>query len=296
MTKLPLRARLLRFMGKQTWMPKGQDRLLRLIWPPDARIPLEFEVDFFGRRYPGNLDHFIDWTVFAYGAYSPAELDLLDRLAAALRQERGEIAFFDIGANAGHHTLFMADRADRVFAFEPLPRLQKLIAEKISRNALTNVRIMPFGLGREEGSFDYRPGIGANSGIGTFTETAEADFGEVIKLPIKTGDGVMSDLGLMRLDLVKIDVEGFERFVLEGLAATLKRDRPPILMELSKRSRAEFGSLSGFTALLYEGAQIAEVRGKPGGRLEIHPFDFDTSEEIVILPPSLAAIAVPAAD
>lgn len=258
-----------------------------MIWPPDAKIPFDFEVDFFGRRYPGNLDHYIDWTVFAYGAYSHAELSLLDHLAKALRKRRGEIAFFDIGANAGHHTLFMADRADQIFSFEPLPRLQKLIAEKIARNALANVRIMPVGLGREKGSFDYRPGVGANSGVGTFTAVDTVEFGTPIKLPIEIGDDIVGELGLVRLDLLKIDVEGFERFVLEGLAETLKRDRPPILMELSDRSRAEFGGLAGLMSCLYEGATIASVGGRPGQGFELAPFDYETSEEIVILPREL---------
>jgi hypothetical protein len=77
-----------------------------------------FEVDFAGLRYRGRLNDHIDWNVFYFGNYSPQELNLF-AIAAKLIGRPGGVNYFDIGANVGHHALFMSRYAARVVAFEP---------------------------------------------------------------------------------------------------------------------------------------------------------------------------------
>src|SRR5690348_18429877 len=91
--ELPLRLKLLRWAGRQTWIPIGQDRILRYIWNPGEEHQFPFEVDFFGMRYRGDLSRFLDWSVFAYGAYTYSELTLLDALAREIRKKRDRITF-----------------------------------------------------------------------------------------------------------------------------------------------------------------------------------------------------------
>jgi hypothetical protein len=162
------RLKLLRWMGKQTWIPRGQDRLLRTIWHPDGNSSFPFEVDFFGMRYPGDLARSIDWTVFAYGAYAYAELILLEALATAIKKKRGHAFFFDVGANVGHHSLFMANKSDEVIAFEPFKPLQRLIQEKAELNHLNHLRIVPFALGEADEVREYYPGMTVNPEPGPF--------------------------------------------------------------------------------------------------------------------------------
>ncbi len=92
-SQFPIRLKLLRWFGRQTWIPRGQDRILRRIWNPDSGRNYCFEVDFFGRRYPGDLAHLIDWTVFVYGSYCYHELSLLEALSNEIRKRKGEVFF-----------------------------------------------------------------------------------------------------------------------------------------------------------------------------------------------------------
>jgi hypothetical protein len=85
---LPLRLKLFRLLGKQAWIPRGRNQLLRTLWNPGTRRSFSFEVDFFGMRYPGNMSEYIDWQVFAYRAYARSELTLLAALADRLRDRR----------------------------------------------------------------------------------------------------------------------------------------------------------------------------------------------------------------
>lgn len=287
--QFPARLKLLRWLGRQTWLPKGQDRLLRLVRHPERGDHFFFEVDFFGQKYRGDLGHYIDWTVFCYGAAPYSEVSLLRDISVHIRRVRGgRLSFFDVGANAGHHTLFMAPLADRVIAFEPLPELVRLIEERIELNHLTNVRIVPVALGERNETLTYYPGEGANSGVGTFVAPDDAAERRRIELVVRRGDELSAEMGLPEIDLLKVDVEGFEPFVFRGLAERIGRDRPVILTEVSDASRRGFGSEADFRRCFYDGACFAQVTGRPGRPFRLRPFSYATCNEALIVPPELA--------
>jgi FkbM family methyltransferase len=287
-SEFPPRLKLLRWLGRQTWIPKGQDRLLRAILDPDTCPHFLFEVDFFGQKYRGDLAQFIDWTVFCYGAAPYSEISLLQDVAAKLRLKRpGPVNFVDVGANVGHHTLFMARIADQVWAFEPFPALYPLIEAKIALNGLRNVHLMRVALGEKDDVLDYYPGQGANSGIGTFLPDGEKREAQPVKLPIKHGDSFFAEQGVDRIDIMKVDVEGFEPYVFRGLQNRIRHDQPVILTEISATSRDGFGSEAGFRNCFYDGARFAAVSGRAGCKFTLSPFVYETSEEVLILPPGM---------
>jgi FkbM family methyltransferase len=278
----------MRWLGKQTWIPKGQDRLLRLLWSPNKLRHFAFDIDFFGMRYEGDLAHYIDWMVFAYGAAPYCELSLLEDLARELKRFRPEIHFYDVGANAGHHMLFMAPRADLVYAFEPYAELLPLLRQKISRNQLTTVTVVPCALGEEDASLDYFPGGGGNSGVGSLLPDEKTDHAEPIKVSVRKGDALFEEMHMPCIDLMKIDTEGFEPYVIRGLQKRIQRDRPAFIMEWSDRTRAGFQSEAAFREFIYPDAVLAEVTGRNGCRYRLRPFRFDSTEEAVVAPPELA--------
>ena len=247
---------------------------------------------FFGFRYQGNLAQYIDWTVFAYGSYQYSELSLLDALTQELRKKQSQVTFLDIGANVGHHTLFMAGKADQVVAFEPFPVLQQLIQQKIARNNLTHVRLIPYALGENDGALQYYPGGGSNSGTGTFLPEETGTYQEPVKVLIKKGDQLLDELGLPRIDICKVDVEGFEPLVFRSLVKHLKSSRPPILTEITDRSRGGFGNANAFKACFWDDAIYAEVGSKRQGLpFQLNPFHYETAHEVLILPGEMAEFA-----
>lgn len=284
---LPIRLKALRWLGRQTWIPRGQDRVLRWLWNPDSGRSFPFEVDFFGQRYPGDLSRFLDWVVFAYGAQAYSELTLLEALLGELRKTRDRVVFYDVGANMGHHTLFMADKVDAVIAFEPYLPLQHLIRQKIDLNGLENVRIVPVALGDADEVRLYYPGSTVNSGTGTFVPDNEESRREPVPLKIRRGDRICGELDLPNIDLLKVDVEGFEPLVFRGLAERIRRDRPAILTEFTAPSWACYESERDLRQNFWEGAVFAHVSGRNGCRFKLRPFVFGKSDEVLIVPPEL---------
>lgn len=242
---LPPAAALLRWWGHQRWLPFGlRDRLLRLCANPDAMTAAPFTCDFFGDAYEGDLASFIDWTIFFYGAYERGVLAFLRDVARAAGP--GAV-FLDIGANVGQHSLFMARHAALVHAFEPWPEVRARLERNLAANAITNVAVHPCGLGDSGGDRQFYAPASANLGTGSFVPDVNLNCATGT-LPVMRGDEAMAEFCVERVDLIKIDTEGFEVKVLAGLAGTLSRHRPLVVCELSDTTLAELGADGGVLA------------------------------------------------
>jgi FkbM family methyltransferase len=219
-----LKRRLLRALGHQRYLRFGvRDRVLRRFDDPACADGAEFVTPFFGTRYRGQFDSFIDWSTYYYGAYALDDLELIGDLLTAWR----EPVFVDVGANVGHHTLFAATCCRRVIAIEPFEPLLKRIRQKVDENTLTNVTIVNCGLADHNGAEAFTPPTTHNRGTGAF---GQAQAGSVA-LPVRRGDDVLADVGATTPNFIKIDTEGFELKVLEGLAKTLAAARPIVFAE-----------------------------------------------------------------
>jgi FkbM family methyltransferase len=221
-----------RFIGHQKNIRFGvRDRIIRSFHNPDTAKSEEFSVPFFGTVYNGNFDVYLDYNVFYYGAYASEELRLIKELLEPISDSTS----FDVGANIGHHTLFMSQKSRSVYAFEPFEKVSSKILKKIADNGLKNVEVCTFGLGDMNAVQDYFPPDGVNSGTGSFLSN---DAGtKAIQLEIKRGDDFVREKGLQRLDFIKMDVEGFEPAALDGLKETLEKFRPIVFMEWSQNDR-----------------------------------------------------------
>lgn len=182
--------------------------------------------------------------VFVEGLFEPTEFWFLDRY---LRQD---MVFVDAGANNGLYTLFAGKKVGpggRVLAFEPSKREFAKLQRNIRRNHLRCVQPFLAALGAAESTATLHvaqlPFSGHNS-LGEFGyPTTELDHDETV--PVQTLDFVAEQVGLGRLDIVKIDVEGAELAVLQGARKSLQRYQPLLLIELSDRTLAKQSSNSG---------------------------------------------------
>jgi FkbM family methyltransferase len=174
-------------------------------------------------------DMYVGRSFAEYGEYSEGEVEVFRQV---LRP--GDVAL-DIGANLGAHTLPFArlvGPGGAVFAFEPQRILFQILCGNVALNEIGNVRALPFALGRSAGSIkvpalDYA-GINNFGGVSLGTE-----HGENVTMI------TLDQLGLAKVRLIKIDVEGMELDVLGGAGATLARCRPILYVENDRADRAE---------------------------------------------------------
>jgi FkbM family methyltransferase len=282
--------RALRAIGHQGWLP-GRDRILRLFSHPDRQAPCAFEVDFFGLCYSGNLTNFIDWTVFYYGAFTRNELLLLACIARRFRAEGKTINFFDAGANIGHHSLFMSRHSDQVFAFEPFAVVRSEMTRKLEHANVVNTRIFPVALGDRNETGAFHAPNDANQGTGTLSDELPQNASPgTIPVEVVRGDDFFAANRLPPISILKMDIEGYEAKALDGLRETIRRDRPPILLEIGRPSRRDFGTLERMRTFLYPEHLLFEVGARRDSFI-LRPFSFERTGEALVLPSELAGFA-----
>ena len=224
-----------------------------------------FELDFFGNRYRGDWSNNIDNHVYFYGAY---EKHILFFMRDYFQRVGEPGVFVDVGANVGHHTLFMSQFAELVCAFEPYPLVRDKMEEKIRMNLLENVRIFPFGLGQRDESLPFYAPRETHLGTGTFVGKACQGAETAMEFPVRNGDKVIEEGAIGGIRLIKIDVEGFEREVLRGLSNTLRIQRPLIVFEVSREVNEAFSDITELELCFPEeyGFLMFEARRRVSGR------------------------------
>ena len=239
--------------NNQTWRKFLYRQLRRNGKTPDYA----FSKDFYGLKYKGNLNNNIDANVFFYGAFEKPLLFFLRDTLNALITETPKAIFMDIGANVGHHSIFLSKFASQVLAFEPYPKVNMQFKQQIAHNNISNIQIFEIGLSDRCETLNYYAPTGNNEGIGSFDESSigkgNTSYG---KLELQEGDQVIESDSWKNIKLIKIDVEGFEKKVIKGLTRTIEEERPVIVCEITYGQQLSFVSIKELSSYLPQNYEI----------------------------------------
>lgn len=139
----------------------------------------------------------------------------------------------DIGANIGCTSLLFGSLASKVYGFEPSPTTYRWLVENVQRAKLNNVEPINLGLGKEAGTFELTFAPNNRSGGFVSNLTSASEGHQVEHITIARGDDFIREHQIAKVDFIKIDVEGFEQSVIEGLTQTIARDQPIVALELN---------------------------------------------------------------
>ncbi|HEU4619471.1 MAG TPA: FkbM family methyltransferase [Gammaproteobacteria bacterium] len=126
----------------------------------------------------------------------------------------------DVGANIGYNTIYAARRvgpAGRVVAVEPTPDNLAVLERNVAAAGLPNVVVERVAAGRAAGTCRFYVRGDTSAVNSLFPESCYAAVTDVLEVPVQRLDDIV-DGGA---DLVKIDVEGAELDVLEGMPRLL---------------------------------------------------------------------------
>lgn len=218
--------------GARYWLMKGLVRARDLFLPC---VPLMLRLPDAGRLVYLSRDHVAEY-LFLGGRYEVEE-----RKFVADYLNEGMV-FFDIGANLGIYTLIGARRVGhngQVHSFEPAPSEFRRLMTNVRVNRLENVVCNQLAVAERCGRRDFYVCGGHWGSFSGFGLPAVRARVRKIDVQSTTLDEYVAQQALSRLDLVKVDVEGAELFVLEGGASRVwLRFRPIVLCELNdKRTR-----------------------------------------------------------
>jgi FkbM family methyltransferase len=156
--------------------------------------------------------------VISDGNYEP------EFTASLLKLLRPGSCFVDLGANEGWFSLQASGAVGpegMVFAIEPQRRLWPVIHQNFILNGRTNYRLIPYAVGQQEGFID----LILHPSLNTGSTTAVSNLRRTLFRRQKTGvlplEAIMQRFSIPRIDVLKIDIEGFELNALRSLGPRL---------------------------------------------------------------------------
>jgi FkbM family methyltransferase len=185
--------------------------------------------------YCGTLGNYIDWFAFFFGG---DERCLLDCIYLPILESLSSPVYIDVGGNIGHHAVYLSAAATQIHSFEPVPSCLAEFKRKIKAAGITNCTLHEFALGERIEEAIIHCSITYNGGTNSFLKQHDAGNSQPITVNIFPFDS-LTDLNINSIDLVKVDVEGFEPSVLIGMRHSLRVHRPFVICELSESSNRQ---------------------------------------------------------
>ena len=176
-----------------------------------------------------DLTDFVDQYLYL-DAYEKQDYDALIRAMPV-----GGV-FFDVGAYIGIYTLAMARAAGPggfVCAFEPNPATFGRLRQHVLQNGLTNVHLNQVAISSAEGRAKLNAPTKENSGAASLlSSNMPARFeARPVEVRVTCLDAYCRKHPVDRVDIIKIDCQGYELQVLTGASNILEKCRPRLLVE-----------------------------------------------------------------
>lgn len=199
------------------------------------------------------------------GYYESIELDLLERLAAGSR------TVIDVGANIGIHACVGAAHLPhdgRLIAFEPIPGNAKILRENIARNGLADrIKVEELAVGEVAGeTVIYLAGASINHSL---SAGVVANSRASLPVTVTSLDDYLARPGApASVDVLKIDVEGYDGYALRGASGLLAKHQPTLMVEFNPSDLAKAGfPPADFVEIVFSAYPHVYVIDEPRRRL-----------------------------
>lgn len=196
--------------------------------------PMKVVKDDLGLKYFYKPNFALERHVFRKGIFD----EVLPILKIISKLDKKNVAF-DIGANSGLISLPLSLNFNKVIAFEPDPENFKKLTRNIALNKKNNLLAYEKGVGEKNqvAKLNIQRSIDGDGCINNGLSSFEDKNNQYVKLEkmieMVTIDSFCEKKGISDVNLIKIDTEGFEYYVLKGALKVLTKYHPVIFYEAS---------------------------------------------------------------
>jgi FkbM family methyltransferase len=179
-------------------------------------------------------DDYIGKSIIKSGLYDATGLSFISDLLKSIKADN----ILDVGGNIGNHALAFGQLCNHVWSFEPNPTVHNLLVKNIETNNIKNITALPFGLSDKDTAAILHVDESGNLGASTLRDSSQQSGRNYSEKEVKLlqGDKWVASEPIKKIDYIKIDVEGHEESVINGLTNTIKKHRPIVTMEWSEKS------------------------------------------------------------
>ena len=192
---------------------------------PGMPIPLRLPYGVWWLAEENFLDHEL-----LFGEFETMERRFVRRLL------RRDMTVVDVGAHHGLYTLLASKSVGwhgRVVAIEPSPRERVRLEKHLRLNRSSNVELIPCAAGEDPGEAELYVVDRFEDGCNSLRPPATPEPVRTQRVKVRRVDDILAELGISRVDFLKLDAEGAELSVLYGATKLLNRSpRPAMLVEV----------------------------------------------------------------
>lgn len=148
----------------------------------------------------------------------------------------------DVGANVGYFSALAAmavGEKGQVFAFEASPSTYERLQTLVKANAFNNIKTFEVAVSDQAGELQFHCGPPDHTGTASLRDLADRTSA-ITRVKAVALDDLLDTLPTIRL--IKIDVEGAETLVAQGMSKLIERDQPYILTEVTDNFLQSMGS------------------------------------------------------
>lgn len=207
----------------KSWKSSVMKRLLKL------RKTKNSVVKYRGAEFNVALDNYIEKNLLIHKSYEDKQIAYL---LSVCEQENFDL-FLDIGANFGLYSNIIAlnTKIESIHAFEVDPRNYARLVGNIYMNSLLEKVIShSYALGDEEGEIQFHLATSISTGRSSVHNRETTPYEKVIKAQQRPLDSIIHDVN--KKILIKMDVEGYEPFVIKGMKNLLDNNKCVIQIEV----------------------------------------------------------------
>ncbi|MDR3653778.1 MAG: FkbM family methyltransferase [Paludibacter sp.] len=187
---------------------------------------------------------------YIYFSFEEVEISFIKKFL-----KRGDI-FFDIGANIGLFSLHASPilgANGHIYSFEPTPETFTRLTRNIELNSFSNVTLENKGLSNKNEFLQFHVATNGFDAWNSFAIINELGNSDTIKVEVTTLDNYIDTQNISNINLIKLDVEGWELNVLKGAVSLLSSSNSPVLL-------VEFTETNAFAAGYYCGELFDYVK------------------------------------
>lgn len=207
----------------QKLLEKARIQIEDVVWRKNWRETVRIGLSFINRRripLPSAI-------YLHFGETDALCLDLGDEkfLEKYMVPENG-LFFVDVGASIGAWSVFVAEKGNKVYAFEPSPKAYRILVK--NARDYPNIQPFPYALGDRDAI--GKVGFSAYSVGGAVNKDFNLPGGGTAEIAIRSLDS----LNLSNIGVIKIDTEGYETPILVGAKETIEREKPRLIIEVHR--------------------------------------------------------------
>lgn len=184
-----------------------------------------------------NLDDLLQQHIFTYGYY---EKDATEMWKHCIKGAKNVV---DIGANVGYYSIITAKYGPKdvqIYSFEPMTRTNQRAWENIKLNAFNNIHLQKLAVSDTTKKETIAMGESANWGGSKIVHDAVSDKVHSEQIETVTLDAFVAEHNIQQIDVVKMDIEGYEPFALKGMQASLAKFKPIVFIEIEEVLLSKF--------------------------------------------------------